>query len=244
MNIQNIKKLLKAYFIENWRRDILWTFGIVAIVSFLYTVFCGFDEWTNPATMIAGILLAFFPQRVFGHLNNSSSRIHYLMIPANYKEKVTVNFLLVNVYAILGLAFSLFVGYSLGYLAVRFTALYPLTEGSFLSFFDRMFLDIDPLLNVCLLLSALFFGSIYFKKRTTLKTLACCVIIMLFFAILLFVVTWLNLWHIVDGQIAFYHETGRSYALMSHHNFSIAVKAIAIVFFYALSFLRMKETEA
>lgn len=244
MNIQNIKHLLKAYFIENWRRDILWTFGIVAIISFLYTVFCGFNEWTNPATMIAGILLAFFPQRVFGHLNNPSSRIHYLMIPANYKEKVTVNFMLVNVYATLGLALSLFTGYSLGYLAIRFTALYPLTVGSYLSFFDRMFLDIDPLLNVCLLLSILFFGSIYFKKRTTLKTLACCVIVMLIFAILVFVVTWLNLWHIVDRQIAFYRESGRCHALMSRHSFSIAVKAIAIVFFYALSFLRMKETEA
>lgn len=244
MNIHNIKNLLKAYFIENWRRDLLWTFGLVAIVSFLYTVFCGFDEWTNPATMIAGILLAFFPQRVFSYLNNSSSRIHYLMIPANYKEKVTVNFLLVNVYAIVGLAFSLFVGYSLGYLAVRYTALYPLTEGSYLSFFDRIILDIDPLLNVCLLISALFFGSIYFKKKSTLKTLACCVIIMLIFAILIFSVTWLNLWHIVDGQIAFYHESGRADGWMSRHDFSIVVKTIAIVFFYALSFLRMKETEA
>ncbi len=244
MNIQNIKNLLKAYFIENWRRDILWTFGLVAIASFLFTVFCGFDEWTNPITMMAGILLAFFPQRVFGHLNNSSSRIHYLMIPANYKEKVTANFLLVNVYATIGLALSLFVGYSLGYLAIRFTALYPLTEGSYLLFFDRLFMDIDPLLNVCLLMSALFFGSIYFKKRTTLKTLACCVIVMFIFAVLVFLVTWLNLWHVVDGQIALYVEIGGKPGLMENHNFSITVKTIAIVFFYALSFLRMKETEA
>lgn len=33
MNINNIKNLLNAYFVENWKRDIIWMGGVMAGIT-------------------------------------------------------------------------------------------------------------------------------------------------------------------------------------------------------------------
>ena len=65
---------------------------------------------------IAVVMMLVYPSRVFNSLYQSSSRIHYLLIPASNNEKVLSSMLLVNIYYVFGMMICLFSGVFLGML--------------------------------------------------------------------------------------------------------------------------------
>ncbi len=239
MKTNAIKNLLRAYFIENWKKDLFQFVLIVGGISLLSNLmqpeyyYGGFEVFT------AVVLLFFYPDRVFDAFNNTSKSIHYLMIPANSRDKLIVSFLLVNVYAVIAIVCSVLLGYSIGYMISSFRGIENLG-----SFMERYSSDDygTIILSTYTMLSLFFFGSIYFKRRQTVKTIA--VSLLIFFAL-----TLLSLLTVLVNARLTLHKSMMD--IVYSFNFAIdkmfvfeVLCVIIIVVSYTLSFIRFRETEA
>lgn len=242
MNIKNIKNLFKAYFIENWKTD-LFQFGILAAI----VLFCTIDSDTggsdnNIPVVVSGIMLMIYPERLFRNMHSASSKIHYLTIPASTGEKVLVNMLLANVYMVAVVVLACGVGYGLGYL-------YWVMRGFEGAAFSAPHINPRGVLLIYTLLSVFFFGSIYFRKRTSLSTFGVGLLIILVFSTLGSIVLWVNGMMLVPKDAAFHdYVWSLDYSVdLSERMEEVllyAAMGVMIVYFYALSFLRLRETEA
>lgn len=245
MNINNIKNLLNAYFVENWKRDIIWTAGIMAALTLLSNVM---NPYNDGGVVLGGFIVFVMAmiQRVFMNLGNSSQSIHYLMIPASYKEKVVANMFLVNIYAVVLLLLSILIGYTLSYFILKssgVTAMEPFLSSLKINHIGA------SLIFFYMSVSVFFFGAVYFRKKPVLKTFA--VIMVIFFALSLISMLVLSL------NVRFTIHTGMTnvqYSFLSDSSSKLPEVASNIlgfifcigfiVFFYVLSFLRLRETEA
>ena len=233
MNIKNIKNLFNAYFIENWKTD-LFQFGILAAIVLFGTLTSNSGgTYSNIPVAISSIMLMIYPERLFRNLHGASSKIHYLSIPASTGEKLLVNMLLANIYMVAVVVLACVVGYGLAHL-------YWIMRGFDVAFHHGPHIYPSGVLFIYMLLSVFFFGSIYFRKRTTLST---------FGVGLLIGVIWVNGMMLVPKGAAFH-----DYVWSLDYSVDISEKVeetllyvlmgVMIVYFYALSFLRLRETEA
>lgn len=242
MNTKNIKNLLKAYFIENWKTD-LFQFGMLAAIVLFGIIMSGRFTNLNFPIMVSTIFLMIYPERLFRNLHGNSPRIHYLSIPASNSDKVIANMLLANIYYVVGLVISCALGLLLShvYLKVR-----GFDGVNFYNMYDGNFAGI---LLIYATLSAFFFGSIYFRRRTTLSTIGVGMLIGMIFSVLVTLTLWLNGLTLIPKDAAFrdYIWSFDSSISMSDTMGKAMVYvglSVSIIYFYALSFLRLKETEA
>lgn len=240
MNIKNIKNLFKAYFIENWKTD-LFQFGILAALVLLGTIQNGSGNM-HFSILCMFIFLMFYPERLFRSLHGNSSKIHYLSIPASNGEKVLTNMLLANIYYVVGLVVACAIGLGLShlYLIARGYQGVMLNTGSFPTG--------SGILLIYAILAVFFFGSVYFRKRTTLSTIGVGMLIGLGFLFLIFMVVWVNGLILIPKDASF-HDFIWNFSSESMSDRTVEIMAhvcmgVAIVYFYALSFLRLRETEA
>lgn len=242
MNIKNIKNLFNAYFIENWKTD-LFQFGILAAIVLFGTLTSnsgGSDS--NVPVVVSSIVLMIYPERLFRNLHSASSKIHYLSIPASTGEKVLVNMLLANIYMVAVVVLACSVGYGLSYL-------YWVMRGFEGAAFHGLHIYPSGALLIYTMLSVFFFGSIYFRKRTSISTIGVGLLIGLVFSILFSLILWVNGMLLVPKGTAF-HEYIWSFDYsvdLSERMEEVllyVVMGVMIVYFYALSFLRLRETEA
>lgn len=237
MNINNIKNLFRQYFIENWRTD-LFQFGILAAVVFFAAIMSASSNLSFPL-FVSCIFLMIYPERLFRNLHSNSPKIHFLSIPASNSEKVVTNMLLANFYYVVGLVLASALGLALAHL-------YLLVRGAEgISLYS--FMGAEKVFSIYAMLSVFFFGSIYFRRRTTLSTFGVCLLIGIVWSMLVGLTMWLN-------SLVFLPETsGYTYNWNFGHTdiesrlaesvpylFSIGV----MIYCYALSFLRLRETEA
>lgn len=247
MNLNNIKNLLRAYFIENWKRDFIWTFIMMAAITFLMAIMMNIHTIYPTIAIVFVIMLFIFPERVFNSLYGNSKSIHYLMIPATNSEKVVANMFLVNLYAPFFLLLSVFIGYSLGFLALKWYGLPYL--GDYMSHFKYINLG-KKIFLLYMLLSVMFFGCIYFRRRATLSTVGMALLAFVVIGVLAVLTLWANVHltlHTGLSDIAYSfpssvspNETPKN----GEEIINIILRSLVIVFFYAMSFLRLKETEA
>lgn len=239
MNIKNITNLLKAYFIENWKTD-LFQLGILsAVILFGAILNGGREDMSSFALTVAVIFLMIYPERLFRNLHGNSSKIHFLTIPASNGEKVVANMLLTNIYFVAVVALACALGLGLAHLYLMARGLGGL---HFLHIRDW-----DWLLAIYAGLSVFFFGSIYFRKRTTLTTFGVGLLIITLFSLLFTVTMFANGMMLIPKDAAFHDYLWNfSFSLSDKISSVLAYISVAvfIIFFYALSFLRMKETEA
>lgn len=242
MNIKNIKNLFNAYFIENWKTD-LFQFGILAAIVLFGLLTSNLGGNDNNFPVVAScIFLMIYPDRLFRNLHGASSKIHYLSIPASTGEKVLVNMLLANIYMVAVVVLACAVGYSLAYL-------YWVMRGFEGAAFLGPHIYPSGALLIYTMLSVFFFGSIYFRKRTPLSTFGVGLLIGLIFSILFSLILWVNGMLLVPKGTAF-HEYIWSFDYsvdLSERMEEVllyVVMSVMIVYFYALSFLRLRETEA
>ncbi|MBO4503320.1 MAG: hypothetical protein J5730_00705 [Bacteroidales bacterium] len=241
MNIKNITNLLKAYFIENWKTD-LFQLGILSAVILIGSILNGgVEDMSSFAMTVAVIFLIIYPERLFRNLHGNSSKIHYLTIPASNGEKVVANMLLTNIYfvAVVVLACALGLGLAHLYLTARGMGGLRFQPNTYW----------DRILVIYAGLSVFFFGSIYFRKRTTLTTFGVGLLIITLFSVLFTVTMFANGMMLIPKDAAFH-----DYLWNFNFSFSLSDKAssvlayitvaVVIIYFYVLSFLRMKETEA
>ena len=242
MNTKNITNLLKAYFIENWKTD-LFQFGMLAAIVLFGTVMGGRINDLNFPIFVSMIFLMIYPERLFRNLHGNSPRIHYLSIPASNSEKVVTNMLLANIYYVVGLVISCALGLVLAHLYLKVRGFDGL---SFYNIYDGNWAGI---LLIYATLSVFFFGSIYFRRRTTLSTIGVGMLIGMIFSVLVTLTIWLNGITLIPKGAAFHDyiwsfDSSISISDTMENIIGYAGLSIIIIYFYALSFLRLKETEA
>ena len=215
MNLQHIKNLEKAYFVENWKRD-LWFFGLSALFSFF-----------APALIKTAILIfvCIFTEKVLEPLLKQQRLSHYLMIPASRGEKVTSQILLYNLYFIPGLVLSSYAGWLISHFTLQRTML--LIPSDYPSMFPYLY-------YLYLIAASFFFGYLYFRKNAAAKILGCYILTcFLLIAIPVLVALCLN---VPADKISIRFPLSKELLWI--------VAPIYAVFFYILSYLRYRETEA
>ena len=249
MNINNIIKLIKAYFYENWRNDVIYSFGIMAALSLLMTIMSG-NPYLTEIKIAAIVFMVYYPCRVFSKLHQPSSRIHYLMTPATNAEKVVTGMLLSNIYFVIGIVLSVLIGQTLGYGIVN-----VYSPGIFapcgihnLGEFIKMQIPTHGL-NILIFfasISTMFFAAIYFKKSPFWKLLLTVFVMSLGFGAIIAGTEWWNVLLTVPAEIrnGNYYKVVENYIVSSSNWFPYVACCVTIVYFYAMSFLRMRETEA
>ena len=242
MNTNNIIKLIKAYFYENWQKDLFYSFAIVATAAM---VSLGFGLVSSRfAICLAAVLTALQPVKLFGNLYQSSSRMHYLTLPASNSEKVVTNMLLVNVYFVILMVLALCIGFLLGYGIgyVRNPEMLNYNWGILKNMISNT--RIEYLLFFSSI-AVMFFASIYFKKNPFWKLVLTGVIVSMVLGAVTACTEWLNVVLTVPAEIrnGNYFKIN-TYVTKTSEWFPYVVGCVSIVYFYAMSFLRMRETEA
>ena len=247
MNTNNIIKLIKAYFYENWQKDLIYNFLIVLAIGLFSVLSSPFD--TGVATFAAVFLIIYYPCRLFSKMQQPSSRMHYLMVPASNSEKVVTGMLLVNIYYVLGIVLSEVIGVLLGYgiLSVVHQGTVSIMDGITLG----KMLGVGPqqyglsILMVYTSIAVMFFAAIYFKKSPFWKLLLTGFVISLVLGAIMACTDWLNVLMAVPAEIRNGNYVKvEHYVTTSSNWFPYVACCVAMVYFYAMSFLRMRETEA
>ena len=241
MNINNITKLLKAYFYENWQNDLIFNFVIISAIALFSMLMSPFD--TGVTSFAAVILMVYYPCRLFSKLQSPSSRMHYLMIPATNAEKVVTGMLLANIYYVFGIALSFVIGLLLGFgLAKIFNPDLMFTSDLFKSAFPSSWMSVLLLYTS---IAITFFAAIYFRKSPFWKLLLTGFVISTVLGIVMSVTVWLNAKAVLPaGSFTRNFIKTESYIYTGNDWFPYVFCCIMIVYFYAMSFLRMRETEA
>ena len=246
MNINNIIKLIKAYFYENWQKDLIYNFLIVLAIGLFSVLSSPFD--TGLATFAAIFLIIYYPCRLFSKLQQPSSRMHYLTIPASNSEKVVTGMLLANIYYVLGIVLSEIIGVLLGYGILSVVhkgavSMDGITLRNILGLGGQQYgLSV---LMIYTSIAVMFFAAIYFKKSPFWKLLLTGFVISLVLGAIMVGIDWLNVVMTVPAEIrnGNYFKT-EHYITTSSNWFPYVASCVSIVYFYAMSFLRMRETEA
>ncbi len=249
MNINNIIKLIKAYFYENWRNDLIYSFGIMAALSLIMTIVSGNPDLTG-IKIAAVVFMVYYPCRFFSKLHQPSSRIHFLMTPVTNAEKVVTGMFLTNIYFVAGIVLSVLIGQILGYGIMNvyrpgiFAPCGIHNLGEFLKM-QVLPYDGETVLMFFASISTMFFAAIYFKKSPFWKLMLAGFAISLVFGAIMAGTEWLNVLLTVPAEIrnGNYYKVEHNIVTSSNW-FPYVALSVAIVYFYAMSFLRMRETEA
>ena len=244
MNINNIINLIKAYFYENWQKDVIYNFVIMLAIAFFATLM----DPGDPTVFLfaAAVLMVFYPCRLFSQLHRPSSRTHFLTIPASNSEKVVAGMFLANVYYVIGMIVSVAIGLFAAYGILKVTN-HLEYDGMINGPVPTMLLpDIATgILTLYVSIAVMFFAAIYFKKSPFWKLMLTGFILSLVFGTVMAGTEWLNVVMTVPAEIrnGNYYKV-EHYITTSNDWFSYVVCCVTIVYFYAMSFLRMRETEA
>lgn len=235
MNINNIKNFLRAYFVENWRRDLIWGFGL-SFICMLLMFLSEPTEFIAPKIYMAAYVLV-YPSKLFESLHHQTKSIHYLMIPVNNREKVVANMFLANIYNVVLVMVAFFLSYVFAYAILKFT-------GENFSMFKYLNVSNwgEYIFYSYVALSVMFFGNIYFKKKASWSTIGVVFLIFFVFNMLMLLILMLNVKLSTSLTFA---NVSYSFGINSIHNsISYILGSVGIIFFYVMSFLRMRETEA
>ena len=234
ISFYRIGLLFKRYFSENWKKDV-----IVAAIIFAVEMLTSLEQ--EVSTISWAVLLVFFilySGRIFGMLGKPQRAINYLMLPASRGEKLAVNIILSHFYyPILLIAAS-----CLGIWASSFLCYFIYDEFTFKSIDflgNSIFWGVE-IWYLCLFLllnnAVMMFGSVYFRKAAVIKTLLCEFAFFTLYAIVMAIIVF-KMW---------LHEAVYVTAdKITYGNVILSVFILCVIaFFWVLSYLRLKETEA
>lgn len=240
ISLNRMGLLFKRYFSENWKRDV-----IIAAIIFGVEMFTSYDcESSSISTAVLFVFFIIYSGSMFGMLSTSQRSINYLMIPASTSEKVIVNICLSQFYYPL----LLVAASCLGILASTLTCSVLFSCNLTLKHISMPLSMIDGsdsyalAVTFCIVLfmffnSIMMFGSVYFRRKAIIKTL-------------LFVAAFFGTLMILFG-IIFNIMAGESYNIITNAAIadnvgiiSMVFMAIAMIFFWFLTFFRLRETEA
>lgn len=249
-SIDRMMLLARSIFIQNKSKDLrlaLVIAGVMAVVGLLLSI-TGTYHILFGAEVIVWMVMA---GTTYKMMSNQPRAMAYLTLPASTAEKAVVTIAYLNIYYFVLIAASSFIGFYLGQILHNAIAILPFfrdivgsPEGHTFSLSSVEFSSDNPskLLYNMMWVSILLFGSIYFKKYAILKTLLTACI----FGFAIF---------ILDIIVISFASAALDLSSMNHMNFPdipewienvvyYAVPCLFTLFFWFMTYLRLRETEA
>lgn len=249
-SIDRMMLLARSIFIQNKSKDLrlaLVIAGVMAVIGLLRSI-TGTYHILFGAEVIVWMVMA---GTTYKMMSNQPRAMAYLTMPASTAEKAVVTIAYLNIYYFVLLAASSFIGFYLGQILHNAIVILPFfrdfvssPEGHTFSLSSVEFSSGNPLklLYNMMWVSILLFGSIYFKKYAILKTLLTACI----FGFAIF---------ILDIIVVACVGSAFDLSSMNHLDFPdipewienvtyYAVPCVFTLFFWFMTYLRLRETEA
>jgi|GEM_PF-1676968 hypothetical protein len=235
LSINRIGLLFKRFFIQNLRKDIRLVGAAAACSAVMH--FLQFPLTMGPLTPVVLFVSLYAAGTIYKLYANRNHGLVYTMLPASTLEKVIVNILLVSVYYVILAFIADFIGAILGRIT---TYLLDVGLNGFTAAELNFDLSFQNQFGRCLLVLAMFqsiflFGSIYFRKFAIVKTIL--VGLGLLFAVIL--VIFIMATTIMDTTS--YYTYTPSFGEFRY--LDVIVAACITLFFWGMSYLRLRETE-
>ena len=232
---------MRSTFLQNWKRDLyifLSVMGISAFATYLvlksnigdYYVWLLGQISENNIWFIVTVLI-YLASVTFKQLAKPSAGMMYLTLPASTLEKVVVAILQVHVVYLVMLVVSCIVG-STAVVSWMQPSVFNMLSGDLIKILGYFLLMISTGTSVVL------FASVYFRKRVLLRTVLVGLALLMLFVLIIVIINphpYINEKHVSDAEI-------EAYASSILH-FSIVVMIVMHLFFWFMTWLRLRETE-
>ena len=249
ISIKNIIKLIKKFFIERWKIE-MFTYLAIFLALFSTYYFCRTIGRAFEISIIIeiGILgtMIVLAANIFSPLVSKKSSVLYLTLPANSSEKVIANLLISNIIRPLSFVLSWFVGSALAFLLPIVSIFNRPYNVYFQNFWDKITrfqsFELGIAITIFFLALAIFsFASVYFRKSALIKMLLTFLVVFtifcLFNVLAVFGITeYFNHYGIIDKIELIVNPIVYKIILFSF-------LWLVTIFFWILSYFRLKETE-
>lgn len=227
--------LLKSNMIQNWRSDLRFFLCMTGVTALLH--FCQEVPTTIPLDFVVIMCLLVLGSMAFRHLAVTPSAISYLTLPASTSEKTISVILRYQIFYVVITILANIIGFwiAMGILNMIGSDAWMLM----LDIYGRPEVDFTGfgwgLAALFPVLAGMTFGSVYFKKNAPLKNaLACIAIFVVLLAINILILHFRNF---TGGREIF--TTSDQFKLTF-----LIVSVITTLFFWFMTWLRLRETEA
>ncbi len=242
----------RSIWLQNRSKDWRLAIVIAAVMAFFGLVsplYGSYDFLSLPVKVILVILAG----TTFKMLGNPSRAISFLTIPASTAEKTAVIILYLQVYYLVGMCVVSFVGYYVGQLLHNLLLALPFVNEFFNgadSFTAHQFSVAsvsfpefgNTLMTLSVFISIFLFGSVYFRKNALLKTvLSICAFLFALFLIDVFV------FGIATTGFGCTFSTSKAFPELTpwaQDVISYGLRTVVVLFFWFMTYLRLRETEA
>lgn len=228
LSFQRLGLLIRTVFIQNWRKDLRVFLCLVGVMTVFKIVSWDYFPINFP---IVAILL-YIAGTTFKRLSNQSSAISYMTLPASTLEKTLTAIFFVNIYYVVLMVCAGLLGYGLAILLNPVLHTIGLPE----MYESKIYTNGlgEAIMGLTLALSILLFGSVYFKKLAILKTGLVGLVI---FVICVLALSIVSNFHTSTKE--FYDITESTVKAVFYVRTSLAT-----LFFWFMTWLRLRETEA
>ena len=247
-SIDRMLLLARSIFVQNKSKDLRLALVIAGVMAFFGLLSVHFEDY-GVFHFLYVIVLLVLAGTTFKMLTSQPRAMAYLTLPASAAEKTVVTIAYLNIYYFLLLSVSSFVGYYFGQLLQNLIAVIPFVRGIF-GFDGEHVFNLsavsfdgfgDNLLTLTMVISILLFGSLYFRKHAILKTLlTACV-----FGFAILILDMIVIASVTSG----FSLTAHNFDLPDtpqwlHTLIDYAVPSIVTLFFWFMTYIRLRETEA
>lgn len=247
-SIDRMLLLARSIFAQNKSKDLRLALVIAGIMAFFGMVSSSFKDY-DVLGFINVIVLLVLAGTTFKMLTSQPRAMAYLTLPASAAEKTVVTIAYLNIYYFLLLSVSSFVGYYFGQLLQNLIAVIPFVRDIFGFDGDHVFnLSAvsfdgfgDNLLALTTVISVLLFGSLYFRKYAILKTLltACVFGFAIFFLDVIVISSAGYAFRLNGYDVKLPDLPGWIGTLVEY-----TVPSVITLFFWFMTYIRLRETEA
>lgn len=240
--------MARSIFVQNKSKDLRLALVIAGVMALFGLWSIHFDDYSVFHFLYVIVLLV-LAGTTFKMLSNQPRAMAYLTLPASAAEKTVVTIAYLNIYYFLLLSAASFVGYYCGQLLQNLIAFIPFfrnlfgLEGSHTFTLSTVSFEGfgDHLLSLTMGLSILLFGSVYFRKHAILKTLlTACVFGFAIFTLDIIVIAAAGYAFSLNNYgVNFPDPPGWVGTLIDY-----AIPSVITLFFWFMTYLRLRETEA
>ena len=247
-SIDRMLLLARSIFVQNKSKDLRLALVIAGIMAFFGLVSVHFEDY-GIFHFLYVIVLLVLAGTTFKMLTSQPRAMAYLTLPASAAEKTVVTIAYLNIYYFLLLSLASFVGYYFGQLLQNLIAIIPFfrdlfsAEGSHTITLSAVsFKDFgDNFLALTAGISILLFGSLYFRKHAILKTLLvfCGFAFALFLLDMIVIASAGSAWDLTFHNVNLPDLPGWVGTLIEY-----TVPSVVTLFFWFMTYIRLRETEA
>ena len=240
--------LARSIFIQNRSKDLRLALVMAAIMAFFGLLTTSFKDYDILGFVDVCVLLV-LAGTTFKMMSNQPRAMAYLTLPASTAEKTVVTVAYLNIYYVLLVTVSSLVGFFFGQLLQNLIAIIPFFRDLFgsrgghtlaLSTVSFKELGIN-LLSLTCGLSVLLFGSIYFRRHAILKTLlVSCGFIFAVFILDMIVISSVS----YTSDLSIINVNFPDIPEWVETMIEITFSCVFTLFFWFMTYLRLRETEA